>query len=75
LIPETKFLKIQGWYLQQLIKLAIAEHIKTDFYLTLDADVICVKPVYFSDLVKDGCAVYTAGNNSKYKNTFWYSLL
>lgn len=58
LVPEFKiFPKTRGWFKQQLIKMAIAEKIETDFYLTLDADVICVKPVIFSDLVKDGLAV------------------
>jgi Family of unknown function (DUF6492) len=58
LIPEFKiFNKTRGWYKQQLIKIAIAEKIETDFYLTLDADVICTKSVFFSDLVKEGRAV------------------
>ena len=39
-----------------MIKLAAAEIVETDFYLTLDADIICVRPTSFSDLVKDGCA-------------------
>lgn len=58
LVPEFKiFGKTGGWYKQQVIKLAIAQKIETDFYLTLDADVICVKPVVFSDLVKNGKAL------------------
>ncbi len=58
LIPEFKlFRKTSGWYKQQLVKIAIAEKIETNYYLTLDADVICTKSVYFSDLVKEGRAV------------------
>lgn len=58
LVPEFKlFSKTGGWYKQQVIKLAIAQKIVTEFYLTLDADVICVKPVVFSDLVKNGKAL------------------
>jgi hypothetical protein len=73
LIPEIKLLKVKGWYLQQLIKIAIADHIKTDFYLTLDADVICVQAVSFSDLVKDGRAVYHAANDNQFEDNFWCS--
>jgi lipopolysaccharide biosynthesis glycosyltransferase len=58
LVPEfKKFPDLQGWYKQQIIKLAIAERIKTPFYITFDADVICVKPTQYSDLVKNGRAL------------------
>lgn len=67
LVPEFKifrsssrfslFKSVPGWFKQQIIKIAIADRIETDFYLTLDADVICTKPIYFQDLVKDGRAV------------------
>ena len=46
-----------GWYVQQLVKLAIADRIATPFYLTLDADVICVRPTRYDDLVVDGRAL------------------
>jgi hypothetical protein len=56
-VPEFKLFKnYPGWNKQQLIKLAAAEIVETDFYLTLDADIICVRPTSFSDLVKDGRA-------------------
>ena len=32
---------IHGWFVQQLVKLAMWERIATPFYLTLDADVVC----------------------------------
>jgi hypothetical protein len=58
IVPEFKVFRfIPGWFKQQLIKLAIAKWIDTPFYLTLDADVICVKPIDYSDLVKDNRAV------------------
>ena len=44
---------LHGWYVQQLVKLAIADRIATPFYLTLDADVICVRPTRYEDLVVD----------------------
>jgi hypothetical protein len=46
-----------GWFVQQLVKLAIAERVETAFYLTLDADVICVRPTAYDDLVCDGRAL------------------
>jgi hypothetical protein len=47
----------QGWYIQQLIKLAMAEKVETDFYLTLDADVVCLRQVGYDDLIQNGKAI------------------
>jgi hypothetical protein len=46
-----------GWFVQQLVKLAIADRVQTSFYVTLDADVICVRPTRYEDLVVGGRAV------------------
>jgi hypothetical protein len=57
LVPElalTPWLK--GWYRQQLVKLAIFEHVQSPLYLTLDADVICTKPVTPELLAPQGLA-------------------
>ena len=55
LVPEFRLFKhYPSWNKQQLIKFAVAEIVETDFYLTLDADIICVRPMSFSDLVKEG---------------------
>ena len=43
-----------GWYRQQLIKLAIAAFTTSDFYLTLDADCFLVRTIVSDDLVVDG---------------------
>lgn len=50
-VPETEIVPefaltpgLGGWYRQQLIKLAISEHVGTRAYLTLDADVIATRP-------------------------------
>jgi hypothetical protein len=48
---------VHGWFVQQLVKLAIAERVATPFYLTLDADVVCVRPTSYDDLVRDGRAL------------------
>lgn len=46
LVPElAKYPNMRGWRKQQIIKLAIASKIQTDYYMTFDADVICLKPL------------------------------
>lgn len=55
---------IHGWFVQQLVKLAAYERVATPFYVTLDADVLCVRPTAYADLVRDGRAlVQTAPPN------------
>lgn len=51
--------------------MSIAEKIATDVYLTLDAEVICVKPVTFLDLVKDRGAVCYVHEVNRFAD--WYS--
>lgn len=65
LIPELKGAKrkYDGWFIQQLVKLAIAKKIETAFYLTLDADVICTKPVRYSDIILGGKALTNPSNS------------
>jgi hypothetical protein len=46
-----------GWYIQQIIKLAIASWVRSRFYLTLDADVVRVRPVEYGDLIQGSRAV------------------
>jgi hypothetical protein len=49
----------QGWFRQQLIKLKMATIIESSYYLVLDADVICCKPVSYAQLIPDGRALLT----------------
>ena len=57
-VPELRGGSLpHGWHVQQLVKLAIADRVATPFYLTLDADVICVRPTRYEDLVRDGRAL------------------
>jgi len=46
-----------GWHVQQLVKLAAADVVGSDFFLTLDADVVCVRPTTIDDLVAGGRGV------------------
>lgn len=54
LVPELRHAYgLKGWYRQQVVKLAIAERVATPNYLTLDADVICVRKLSAEDLAPD----------------------
>ncbi len=71
IVPEFRsFPSVEGWYKQQMIKIAIAAEIKTEFYLTLDADLFCTRPLRYSDLVQDGRAPCFVGQHGKYPE--WY---
>lgn len=57
LVPELALTpRLGGWYRQQLVKLAIHEHVGSRLYLTLDADVICIKRVSSAELAPQGLA-------------------
>ena len=60
-----------GWFVQQLVKLAISDRVESEFYLTLDADVICMKPVGYDDLVESGRAI--ANLRSEDVHPDWYA--
>lgn len=58
LVPElARYRELRGWRRQQIVKLAAARVIGRDFFVTFDADVICLKPLAFEDLVIDGRAL------------------
>lgn len=49
-----RFKKRKGWYRQQIMKLYIAKQVKTEHYICLDSDVLCIKPTSYDDLIKNG---------------------
>lgn len=57
---------LPGWYIQQILKISAAKHLKTKFYLTLDSDVICKKYFSLSSLTS-GARAYT---NIEYKSDY-----
>lgn len=59
-----------GWYVQQIVKLAIAERIETPFYLTLDADIMCARTVRVDDLVVGGRGVVQVARDAIHSD--WY---
>jgi glycosyltransferase involved in cell wall biosynthesis len=55
--PELPESPMGGWHKQQIIKLAAAEWLGAPFWLTLDADVLCTKPLGIDDLLPGGRAL------------------
>lgn len=53
--PKTG--KVDGWRAQQLVKLAMAAYVSSEFYVTLDSDILCVRPFSYSSLSRDGKAI------------------
>lgn len=54
---KSRRFNITGWYIQQLIKIGIARFVESPFYLTLDADVVCIRRTHTTDLIRDGRAI------------------
>jgi hypothetical protein len=47
-----------GYALQMMLKLLVAQTVHTDFYVTLDADVMLLRGFAFEHLVRDGRGLY-----------------
>jgi hypothetical protein len=60
----------KGWFRQQLIKLAIHEHVDTSFYVTLDSDVLFVRPFDHGTLVVDGRARLNVQNATDFARLY-----
>lgn len=59
--PETGSLR--GWYVQQLLKMAVAQQVMTPFYMTIDSDAVCIREFCSADLLEDGRG--TCGRESR----------
>jgi hypothetical protein len=58
LLPElARHRQVRGWRKQQLVKLGAYRALDSDFILTLDADVICLKPISKATLLPQGKAL------------------
>jgi hypothetical protein len=49
--------RVGSWHTQQFVKLGAADHLTSDFYITLDSDVILTQPTCFADLIVAGRAI------------------
>jgi hypothetical protein len=63
---------LRNWFIQQLIKLSIARVVDTPFYITLDADVLCCRPIAYGDLIQSGKSVAVVGERGNPAHTDWY---
>ena len=70
--PRRSRRGLRGTSIHQLIKIAMARHVETPFYLTLDADVFCVKPVRYGDLIRGGRAI-NRRNRDENLHPDWYN--
>lgn len=55
--PGLPASKVEGWYKQQIIKMAAPEWLGANFWMTLDADVVCTKLIGIDDLLPSGRAL------------------
>jgi hypothetical protein len=67
----------KNWYYQQILKLKIANFIKTKYYLILDIDMYLIKPLCFDDMFYENKIIYTHekfphNNPPGYTNTSWW---
>ena len=75
LVPELRWIspnRFGGWYVQQLIKLSAARIVSSRFYLTLDADVVCVKQIAVTDLVQHGRGIANVSDARRDVHRTWY---
>ena len=72
-LPELDlFSNASGWRIQQLLKLAAANLVKTPFYLTFDADILCTAPISEDVLLPQGKALLQLEPKSAHSN-WWRS--
>ncbi|GAB5380119.1 MAG: hypothetical protein Alis3KO_24280 [Aliiglaciecola sp.] len=58
LVPQLKkYPQMRGWRKQQIVKIAAAQMFEDEFYVTFDADVICLKPLTLDKLIDNGKAL------------------
>jgi hypothetical protein len=60
----------KGWFRQQLIKLAIYEHVRTPFYMTLDADVLFVRNFDPHLLIRNGKAALNVQRAEDFRSIY-----
>ena len=60
----------KGWIRQQLLKLAIARDVRTDFYMTLDADVVFTQRFGADDLIVGGRSIVNTHTSDDFSRLF-----
>ncbi len=71
LVPEmATFRHLPGWYKHQLVKLAATDVVSSDYYLTLDADVICTRKTTTAALLPGGRSACFVMHKEEHRD--WY---
>lgn len=63
--------RVGSWYTQQFVKIGIADHLESDFYITLDSDVVLTHRTGFDDLIREGRAITTEYSRSVHD--YWWT--
>jgi hypothetical protein len=66
IVPRLRAYDVGGWTRQQVIKLSVANLVNTEFYLTLDADVVLCKKLAFDHLVIEGKGLMDPSPKTEY---------
>lgn len=61
---------LTGWYLQQVLKLLASYLVATDFYVTLDSDVVLVRNCAIYDLIRNGRSFVNVETLKDYQNLY-----
>lgn len=64
----------EGWYLQQILKLAVARVVKTEIYMVLDTDCFLTKSLGYDELFSDGKLLMNCETNFLFGNWWENSL-
>jgi len=71
IVPEFSMkVRQSGWFRQQMIKLAMHAHVASPLYLTLDADVVCSRPVTAEQLIGNGKGACFTAPGTEFN--YWY---
>ena len=65
-----KTFPVRGWVKQQLIKLAIGEHLNEDYFLIVDSDIFFIKPFQLEDYVLAGKYPFYREDNEELSQMF-----
>ncbi|KAJ9448567.1 hypothetical protein DIPPA_15337 [Diplonema papillatum] len=57
-----------------LLKLGVARHVKTEYYVTLDNDVFLKRPTTASDLAPYNVALVQGREPNRHRASWWTSL-
>ena len=66
--PDTG--TVDGWFVQQLIKFSMAQYVSSSHYVTLDSDILCIRPFSYGSLVFDGLALTNIETVSDYERIY-----